>query len=324
MMSTRTLWITGVSFAFPVDMLLASTYSSARRAARPIRLLFLLTLALGVAASKADAQRRARFPTELRGSQESVQKMWDFATTHSLTFYRTPRDIDQAVADGKLVPLTGGASYELTRGVGFSYATREAKQFVAAFAPQYLAACGTPLVVTSAARPTNRQPRNSNPYSVHPTGIAIDLRRPPAGACQRWLRSALAELESQGYVEATEERRPVHLHVAVLTEPGKIAALPPLASGALAGTSSVQRSNGEIAARPTVAAPSIPDAPARVASGSDADPIRGRIYRVREGDTLWDVAQRSGVSVRALARANRRSQRAVLRPGTILRVPSRG
>ena len=324
MMSSRTPGLAGSSFAFAVDMLPVSMYSHARRVTRPIKFLVLITLALCGATLTADAQRRARFPNELRGSQESVQKMWDFATTHGLTFYRTPRDIDQAVADGKLVPLTGDASYELTRGVGFSYATREAKQFVAAFAPQYLAACGTPLVVTSAARPTNRQPRNSNPYSVHPTGIAIDLRRPPAGPCQRWLRRALAELEEQGYVEATEERRPVHLHVAVLTEPGKIAALPPLASEALAGASNVQRSNGEIAARSTIAAARVPDAPARVASGGDNDPIRGRIYRVREGDTLWGVAQRSGVSVRALARANRRSQRAVLRPGTILRVPSRG
>jgi LysM repeat protein len=305
-------------------MLLLSTYSPARRAVRLSGFLCLLTLALGATSMRADGQRRARVPNELRGSQESVQKMWDFATTHSLTFYQTPRDIDQAVADGKLVPLTGDASYELTRGVGFSYATREAKQFVAAFAPQYLAACGTPLVVTSAARPTNRQPRNSNPYSVHPTGIAIDLRRPPAGPCQRWLRIALAELEEQGYVEATEERRPVHLHVAVLTQPGKIAALPPLASEALAGASRVQRSNGEVAARPAPAAVRVSNPPARVASGAGDDPVRGGTYRVREGDTLWDVAQRSGVSVPALARANRRSQRAVLRPGTILKVPSRG
>lgn len=286
--------------------------------------LFVAVLALSVATSSAQAQRRARFPNELRGSQESVQKMWDFATNHGLTFYQSPRDIEQAVAAGKLVPLDGDASYELTRAVGFSYATREAKQFVVAFAPQYLAACGTPLVVTSAARPTNRQPRNSNPYSVHPTGIAVDLRRPPAGPCQRWLRKALAELEEQGYVEATEERRPVHLHVAVLTEPGKIAALPPLASDALVGTvARVQRSNGDVAPRSTpAAAVRISNPPARVA-GAASDAIRGRTYRVREGDTLWDVAQRSGVTVQALARANRRSQRAVLRPGTILKVPSR-
>ena len=317
---SRAPGIAGIHSASAAGMPLISMHSPTRL----VGFLLLLTLALGGAMSTADAQRRARFPTELRGSQESVQKMWDFATTHSLTFYQTPRDIDQAVADGKLVPLTGDASYELTRGVAFSYATREAKQFVAAFAPQYLAACGTPLVVTSAARPTNRQPRNSNPYSVHPTGIAIDLRRPPAGPCQRWLRSALAELEEQGYVEATEERRPVHLHVAVLTEPGKIAALPPLASEALAGTSRVQRSNGEIAARPAAAAVRVSNPPARTASRTADDAIRGRTYRVREGDTLWDVAQRSGVSVRALARANRRSQRAVLRPGTILKLPTRG
>jgi LysM repeat protein len=282
-----------------------------------------LAAALAMTAGTADAQRRARLPDELRGSQESVQRMWDFAALHGLTFHKTPRDIDRAVAEGKLVSLDGDASYELTRSVGFSYATREAKQFVAAFAPQYLAACGTPLVVTSAARPTNRQPRNSNPYSVHPTGIAIDLRRPPAGPCQTWLRKALAELEQQGYVEATEERRPVHLHVAVLTQPGKIAALPPLGTGAIARSASrMQRSDGDVTARPIAVATRAPATRART-SAKDA-PIPGGIYRVREGDTLWDVARRSGVSVRALARANRRSERSVLRAGTLLKVPGKG
>ena len=283
-------------------------------------------LVLTTVAHDAQAQRRvrARFPNELRGSQESVQKMWDFATMHGLAFYQTPRDIDKAVAEGKLVPLDGDASYELTRGVGFSYATREAKQFIVSFAPQYLAACGAPLVVTSAARPTNRQPRNSNPYSVHPTGIAVDLRRPAAGACQTWLRKALAELEEQGYIEATEERHPVHLHVAVLTEPGKIAALPPVGSGVLAGAPPrTQRSDGDLTLRPTT--PTIPVSsapPARPAPNADDIAIGAGTYRVREGDTLWDVARRSGVSVSALARANRRSTRGVLKVGTVLRVPA--
>ena len=283
------------------------------RAIRLLATMLLVVAALGTAASQAGAQRRARLPKELRGSQESVQRMWDFATMNGLTFYQTPRDVDRAVAEGKLVSLEGDASYEVTRSVRFAYATREVKQFVAAFAPQYLAACGTPLVVTSAARPKNRQPRNSNPYSIHPTGSAIDLRRPPAGPCQTWLRNALAELEQQGYVEATEERRPVHLHVAVLTQPGKLAALPPVGTGALARAAGrVQRSDGDVARRMAAGA-----------NASDA-PINAGTYRVREGDTLWDVARRSGVSVRALARANRRSQRAVLRPGTILKVPGRG
>jgi hypothetical protein len=284
-------------------------------------------LAVMVCAHAAHAQRRARarFPSELHGSKESVQKMWDFATMHGLVFYQTPRDIDDAVASGKLVPLEGDASYELTRGVGFSYATREARQFVVAFAPQYLAACGTPLIVTSAARPKSRQPRNSNPYSVHPTGIAVDIRRPPAGACQTWLRSALAELEDQGYIEATEERHPVHLHVAVLTEPGKIAALPPVGSGVLAGAPArVTHSEGESdgASRPPLPPVRVANASPLAARDEGDEPIRAGSYRVREGDTLWDVARRSGVSVSALARANRRSTRAVLRPGVVLKVPA--
>ena len=292
---------------------------------RPLGSALAAALALTVFAQDAQAQRRvrARFPNELRGSQESVQKMWDFATMHGLAFYQTPRDIDKAVAEGKLVALDGDASYELTRGVGFSYATREAKQFIVSFAPQYLAACGTPLIVTSAARPTNRQPRNSNPYSVHPTGIAVDLRRPPAGACQTWLRKALAELEEQGYIEATEERHPVHLHVAVLTEPGKIAALPPVGSGVLAGVAPrTQRSDGDLTLRSTTPTIPVSSAPARTAPSADDIAIGAGTYRVREGDTLWDVARRSGVSVSALARANRRSTRGVLKVGTVLRVPA--
>jgi hypothetical protein len=293
----------------------------ASRSLRPLGAALLVAAALSTGARPLDAQRRARLPNELRGSQESVQRMWDFATMNGLTFYRTPRDIERAVGEGKLVPLEGDGAYEVTRSVGFSYATREVKQFVAAFAPQYLAACGAPLVVTSAARPTNRQPRNSNPYSVHPTGSAIDLRRPPAGPCQTWLRNALAELEQQGYVEATEERRPVHLHVAVLTQPGKIAALPPLGTGALARAASrVQRSDGEVVRRIPVSSRAVAPAPRGRANAAGAR-ITTDTYRVREGDTLWDVARRSGVSVSALARANRRSQRAVLRPGTILKVP---
>jgi hypothetical protein len=269
-------------------------------------------------ATSAHAQRRPQFPAELRGSKASVQKMWDFAVDHGLTFYRTPSDIDQAVAAGKLVQLTGDSTYELSRGVGFSYATKEARQFVLYFAPQYFTACGTPLMVTSAARPTSRQPRNANPYSVHPTGIAIDIRRPPAGACQRWLRGALAQLEDQGFVEATEERHPVHVHVAVLTAPGTVASLPLLANAGapsrVAGASSPSLPQAVHVSNP-------PGQATDAANGEVEDRISTSTYRVRDGDTLWEIARRSGVSVRDLARANRRSQRAALRPGVVLRIP---
>lgn len=199
------------------------------------RVLFGVTLALGLLASyPAEAQgRRARQPARpttplaLRGSPASVEKMYRFANAHRMPFYLTPTNVSQAVASGKLVPLTGG-TYDLTNGVGFSYATREAKLFVESFAPQYAAACGAPLTVTSAARPLSRQPKNANKRSVHPTGIAVDLRRPYPGPCLTWLRTSLTRLEALGIVEATEERRPAHIHLAVLIAPGSRVTLPKL------------------------------------------------------------------------------------------------
>jgi hypothetical protein len=273
----------------------------------------LAAVAALIVAPAARSQRAAREPESLRGSKASVEKMYDFAQRNGFPFYLTPTTLDEAIAKGKLVPLTGDENYELTRGVGFSYATVEAREFITQFAPQYLAACGAPLTVTSAARPMSRQPRNANPHSVHPTGIAVDIRRPFPGPCLTWVRGALAELEARGFVEATEEHHPVHLHLAVLRAPGARFKLPDLTNGVV------------VARQPT--APTIPAV--AVANGDvsltggvvpDSDG-KGRVYLVRQGDTLWDVAQKLGVTVQALAGANHRSPKSVLRPGTTLKLP---
>jgi FOG: LysM repeat len=278
--------------------------------------MLMAAAALVTAAPVMHAQRAGTEPQSLRGSKASVEKMYDFAQSHRFTFYLTPSTLDDAIAKGRLVPLTGDENYELTRGVGFSYATVEARDFITQFAPQYLAACGAPLTVTSAARPTSRQPRNANPHSVHPTGIAVDIRRPYPGPCLTWVRNALAELESRGFVEATEEHHPVHLHIAVLRAPGAKFKLPDLTNGVVvarqappAGTPVAATANGEVSLSPAASAT------------SDS---KGRVYLVRQGDTLWDVAQKTGVSVKALAEANHRSPRAVLKPGTTLLLPEPG
>lgn len=275
--------------------------------------LALLALLQVASPSQAAAQRGgSRRPDALRGSRASVEKMYEFAQSHRMSFYLTPTTLDSAVAHGRLVPLAGDANYELTRGVGFSYATREARQFVTQLAPQYLAACGTPLTVTSAARPMSRQPHNANPHSVHPTGIAVDLRRPSAGPCLDWIRASLARLEELGIVEATEERHPVHLHIAVLVPPGGRVALPSLTQGMVAAARVVPAP----AMAPVMVAAAAP-APARAATSATM-----RRYEVKLGDTLWDVARRTGVTVKALARANHRSPKAPLKPGTVLVLPS--
>ena len=182
-------------------------------------------------AAAAPRARGAAEPAVLHGSKASVEKMYDFALRYRYPFYLTPTNLDAAIAEGRLVPLTGDPNFELARGVGFSYATREVKQFVEQYASQYLYACGTPLTVTSAARPISRQPRNANKHSVHPAGIAVDIRRPASGACLTWVRGSLAKLEQRGLIEATEEHHPVHLHLAILAAPGSRVTLPNLLEG---------------------------------------------------------------------------------------------
>ena len=299
------------------------------RAARAVWLAAAIATALTVFATRADGQRGGNTrPAALKGSRASVEKMYDFATRNRYPFYLTPTNLEQAIAQGRLVELPGDSTYEISRGVQENYATREAKQFVTQFAPQYLHACGVPLTVTSAARAMSRQPHNANPHSVHPAGIAVDFRRPPSGPCLTWMRNALSDLESKGIIEATEERHPVHLHVAVLAAPGARVALPNLVLGmvaaarvpavAIAAAAVPQQSHlatADIAASVTKTSTS-------AASTSVSVTKTPSTYLVRQGDTLYDIAQRTGVSIRALAEANHRSLRGVLKPGTTLRLPA--
>jgi hypothetical protein len=128
------------------------------------------------------------------------------------------------------------------------------------------------LVVTSAIRPESRQPANSVERSVHPTGMAVDLRR-PEGECLSWLRRTLLSLEGDNIIEVTEEHHPAHFHVAVY-----------------------QSTYRQYVANRTHESARTPDT--RIAS-SDGD-----LYRVRRGDSLWSIAHDNGTSVAALIAAN--------------------
>ncbi len=153
----------------------------------------------------------------LRGSERSVHFAYAYARHHDLQLYRSAHEIRRAVQEGELARLGGSPHYTLHR-VSYPYATPTTRTFVERLSSQYYIACGEPLTITSAVRPTRRQPLNSSPLSVHPAGIAIDLHR-PSGACLRWLRHTLLALESEGVIDATEERHPAHFHVIVFGAP---------------------------------------------------------------------------------------------------------
>ncbi len=134
-----------------------------------------------------------------------------------LRFYPTARAVRSAARAGRLARLSGTGSYRL-KEVSLPYALPETRTFIERLAAQYRQTCGRPLVVTSAIRPTAWTPPNGSERSVHPSGMAVDLRK-PRGRCLAWLRRTLVSLESTGVIEATEERSPAHFHVAVYPRP---------------------------------------------------------------------------------------------------------
>ena len=236
-------------------------------------------LLVGAIATTAAAQT-------LRGSRASLDRQNRQARQHDFTFLRQTSQLERFVDAGLLVPLPGGAHYRL-HDVSFNVARPEVKLFIERLSTQYLAACGERLVVTSLTRPASLQPSNASPRSVHPTGMAVDLRVPARSSCRRWLESTLLTLERRRVLDATLERAPLHFHVAVF--PSEYLAY----AGRLTGRSgsallaSVQR-------------------PAR--------------HTVRRSETLWEIAERYDTTPARLKRANGLTSD-VIRPGQTLEIP---
>lgn len=247
-----------------------------------------LVLAGGIAVPPADVTAQS-----LRGSYLSMTRQNEIARDHDYTFLRDGTQVRRFVRSGFLVPIETNDDFVVHR-VSYPYARLEVSTFIHRLASQYRAACGERLVVTSLTRPLAGQPRNASSRSVHPAGMAVDLRVPSNGTCRSWLERTLLSLESQGVLDATRERRPPHFHVAVF--PSRYARYVEARGGSLLPTPS-------------------PALAERVVSQRTA-------YRVRRGDTLWGIARRHGVTVEVLRAENElRGSRIVA--GQVLQVPAR-
>jgi hypothetical protein len=174
-----------------------------------IRTLLLTSTLFVALASELAAQ-------SLRGSQEGVDHLYLVARASGLQFHATVSSARRAVAAGEFVELNGNNDYTPKNRMSLPYATPETRAFIEHLAAEYHSACGERLVVTSALRPMSRRPRNGSVKSVHPTGIAFDVRKPKRRICRDWLRQLLLQHEREGTIEATEEFRPPHFHIVVL------------------------------------------------------------------------------------------------------------
>ena len=247
---------------------------------RSQRPALLLLAAIGLATVAVHAQ-------SLSGSKASMVRQSRMARQHDYTYLRTSSQVHEFARRGLLVRLSGNSDYRVA-DVSFPYARPEVKTFVERLAEQYRNACGERLVITSLTRPTTRQPRNASPLSVHPTGMALDLRRSGRPACRAFLEKTLLSLEGRDVLEATKENHPPHYHVSLYPEPY----MRYLASKGVKGGEKSQ-GGGEVALAK---------------------------YRVRGGDSLWEIAKRHGTSVASLKRANGMSS-SRLKPGQVLEIP---
>jgi LysM repeat protein len=190
------------------------------------------------------------------------------------------------------VRLPGNSAYRLA-GVSYPYARPPIKTFVERLASQYQDACGEKLVVTSLTRPTSKQPWNASELSVHPTGMAVDLRVSERKSCRTWLENTLLYLEGEGTLDATRERHPSHYHIAVFPEHylRYVRSVDP----------SVPSQTTRVASAASVATVA---AGGSHAKGGDSNADAVRHYNVRQGDSLSELAKRFGTSVGAIKELN--------------------
>jgi len=213
----------------------------------------------------------------LQGSPASLDRQNAQARAHNFSYIETSAQVREFVANGHLVRVSPNSDFDLHL-VSYPYARPAVKVFIERFAAQYRSACGEKLVVTSLTRPISEQPANASVRSVHPTGMAVDLRRSGSARCRNWLESTLLSLEAQGVLEVIFERNPPHYHLALYPDPymdylAKRGA--PTSTGAVA-----------VAARNEMPVP---------ADG---------VHRVVRGETLSAIASRYGVSLAQLRAAN--------------------
>jgi Family of unknown function (DUF5715) len=175
------------------------------------------TLALALTAAAALPASAAEVPASLRGSPASMVRQNQVAKESDYSFLRDGAEVQRFVAKGLLVPVDGDDNYRTSR-VSFPYARPEVATFIERLGAQYRDRCDERMVVTSLTRPKVSQPGNAHELSVHPAGMAVDLRISRSAACRAWLEATLLSLERKGLLDVTRERNPPHYHVAVFPE----------------------------------------------------------------------------------------------------------
>lgn len=286
---------------------------------RPLSGLLTALLALGAGGpSTAEAQ-------SLRPSRASLLRQGAAARQHDFTYLESRQDVLRFVRAGYLVPVRSNADCYL-KGVSFPYARPEVKRFLQRLSHQYRSACGEELVVTSLTRPRRAQPSNASSRSVHPTGMAMDLRRSRSRRCRTWIEDTLSSLEARGVLEATRERRPPHYHVALFPDPYRryLERRGVLAASTTSHRVAPGETLWEIARLYDTTVGRIQHlnglSSSRILPGQRLE-VPSFTHQVSPGETLWEIARRHGTTIRRIKQLNDLSTNRIL-PGQRLKLPA--
>lgn len=255
----------------------------------------------------------------LKGSRATMRKQNSVAKKEDYTFLRTTDQLWRFVDNGFLVPVKNSSTLMLS-GVTYPYARPAVKLFAQRLSAQYKDACGERLVVTSLTRPLSKQPWNASDLSVHPAGMALDLRVSDRLSCRNWLKEVLIALESKGVIDATREHYPSHFHIAVFPDRYERYVA---ANGKPARLATRSLAKATTAAKPTETPMKIAkiDKPNYASVMPLPSVSKPSTHKVRSGETLWTISRKYGVTVVALKRANDLHGSKIM-PGQKLAIPT--
>ncbi len=279
--------------------------------------LALLTTSLIIATGSVQAQT-------LKGSRGSMERQYQVALQNGYGFAKTGARVTEFVKAGDLIKVQETRVLEL-HDVSYPYARPPVKDFIDQISAQYFSACGEKLTVTSLTRPIDKQPNNAASDSVHPTGMAVDLRIPPVGKCRTWLERTLLSMEAADVLDVTRESRPPHYHVAVFPEVvhqiaessatsdheyvvrrgdslSRISSITGVSVSQLRAVNGLR--NDTIIAGQKLQIPAASQQPINTARVNEVAVNTELTHKVRRGDTLWRLAKRYGTTVEAISKAN--------------------
>lgn len=272
------------------------------------RTLTCISIALLTLVNLAQAQT-------LSGSKKSMARQNQQAKDYGYTFIKNSQTISEFVDSGYLVTVEPSRVLEL-HNVSYPYTRPAVNSFLQDLSSQYYAACHEKLTITSLTRPLNEQPANASNSSVHPTGMAVDLRIPSKPSCRSWLEKSLLALEGAQVLDVTRERRPAHYHIAVFTKAYEQSPLSQSSqlylvrrgdslwsiASRMGTTVSQLRSANDLSS--DMLQPGQKLQVLTVSSGNDVAAVTEVDHRVRRGDNLWRIAKQYGTSINRLMRDN--------------------